>query len=188
MNAITGYLSNQFDSNVPIKGSYASDYLGSVQLLEKAGFSPFAEKSVIGSTLYQVFDRFVKKTGLDTTANKLKDEYLQDSPSSQHAMNIYSILENTFTPKGPGEKAAIVNFLNSKIDEFVSTKDTDTSGSLTLEESGINESIFKNLDTNRDNQINASEMKKSFYEDFKQLNYVLDYFQNTPGTLVDTYA
>ncbi len=188
MNSITGYISRQFDKSSSATYAYPSDYMGSIQLLEKAGFSPFTDNSPLNSTLYQVFNRFVQKTGMDTTANKLKDEYLEQNPAMQRAMNLYSSLDNTFSSRRPGEQAAIVDFLNNKIDEFITQKDKNSDKTLSNEESGLQETLFQAMDENRDNQVTGEEIKNNFYNDFTQLNNVLNYFQNNTGTLVDLYA
>ncbi|MGE5344265.1 MAG: hypothetical protein ACM3SY_22590 [Candidatus Omnitrophota bacterium] len=186
---ILGYISNQYDMGTAASMSpYPSDYLGSVQLLQNSGFSPLSDSSPLNSTLYEVFNRFVQKTGLDTTASKLKDEYLASNPSMQRAIDLYSALENTFASKAPGEQAAIVDFLNGKIEDFVTEKDTDQSGTLTQEEAGVDQTLFRSIDADNDNTINSEEMESHFYSDFTQLNNVLNYFQSTSGALLDLYA
>lgn len=182
-----GFISGQLDQNSSIS-SFTPDYVGSVQLLEQAGFSPFTESSPLDSTLYQVFNRFVQKTGLDTTANKLKDDYLQENPSAQRAIDLYSALENTFASRGSGEQAAIVDFLNTRIDDFVTTRDTDENNILSQEESGLTDTLFREVDADRSGGITAEEFRGNFYNDFNQLNNVLNFFQNTTGTLLDVTA
>jgi hypothetical protein len=183
---VLGYISNQLDGNRAIP--YTKDYLGAVQLLEGSGFSPFSDTSPLSSTLYQIFNRFVEKTGLDTNPNVLKDEFLEQNPSSRQAINLYGALENTFAARGVGEKAVIVDFLNKRIDEFVTEKDTDETNTLTREESGLTDRLFQTIDANRDEEINAEEIQDNFYTNFTQLNNVLNYFQNTPGALIDVFA
>jgi len=188
MNTIAGYVTNQFDRSNISTNTFPTDYLGSIQLLDKSGFSPYTDNSPTNSVLYSIFNRFVQKTGLDTTANKLKDEYLQNNASAQNAISLYGALENTFATKRPGEQAAIVDFLNTKIEDFITQKDSNQTGSLTQNESGISGEIFNAIDSNRDSVINSQEMQDNFYRDFTQLNNVLNYFQNTSGALIDIYA
>lgn len=183
---VTGYISNQLNGNLNVP--YSRDYLGSIQLLENSGFNPFSDTSPLNSTLYQIFNRFVEKTGLNTDANTLKDEFLEENPSTRQAVNLYGSLENTFAIRNAGEQAAIVDFLNQKIDDFITEKDTDDSGTLTQSESKLTETLFQNIDSNRDEEINAQEMENNFYSNFTQLNNVLNYFQNTPGTLINILA
>jgi hypothetical protein len=183
---VQGFLSNQLDGNTAIR--YKPDYVGSVQLLENSGFNPFSDSSPITSTLNHIFNRFVQKTGLDTNSNQLRDEFLQSNPGTQNAISIYNALENTFATKSTDQKAAIVDFLNSKIDNFISQKDLNDNNQLTQEESGLTDTLFSKIDANRDMEINAEELQGNFYNDFNQLNSVLDYFQNTPGALLDLYG
>lgn len=182
-----GFISGQLDQNTSVS-NFRPDYLGSVQLLEQAGFSPFTESSPLNSTLFQVFNRFVQKTGLDTTASKLKDDYLQENPSAQRAVDLYSSLENTFASRGSGEQAAIVDFLNSKIDDFITSRDSDENSILSQEESGLTDTLFQEVDADRSGGVTAEEFRGNFYSDFSQLNNVLNYFQNTTGTLLDVTA
>ena len=183
---VAGYITSQLENSVAIP--YHRDYLGSVQLLQNSGFTPYTDTSPMNSTLYRIFNRFVERTGLNTNPNALKDDFLKENPPSRQAINLYDSLENTFASRGSGEKAAIVDFLNKKIDEFISDKDTDDSGSLSADESGITATLFQTIDTNRNNEINAQEMRDNFYTNFSQLNNVLNYFQNTPGVLIDVTA
>jgi hypothetical protein len=157
-------------------------------MLEDSGFSPFAQSGPLDSTLTQIFDRFVQKTGLGTDSTTLKNEYLDENPAMQRAMNLYDSMENTFAGRGAGEKAAIVDFLNTKIDEYVATKDQDGDNTLTLEESEFTETLFEEADADRDAQLSTEEVKNNFYEGFQQLNNVLDYFRNTRGNLIDIYG
>jgi hypothetical protein len=182
---VLGYISNQLDS---MRMPYTKDYLGAVRLLEDSGFNPFSDTSPLNSTLYQIFNRFVEKTGLDTNPNVLKDELLEQYPFTRQALSLYGALENSFAPRGTGEKAIIVDFLNKKIDEFITEKDTDENSTLTREESGLIERLFQIIDANRDEEINSEEIQDIFYTHFTQLNNVLDYFQNTPGALIDIFA
>ncbi len=188
---ISGSIANQLnnlDQNSVGNVNATQDYLGSVKILEKAGFSPFIESSPLKSTLYRIFDRFVQKTGIDTTGSQLKDEYLEKNPPARRAVNLYNALENTFASRGNGEKARIVDFLNSQIDEYVSSKDSNSDTALTGEESGLSETLFAAMDSNRDSKVNAQEMRKNFYNNFTEMNYALDYFQNNRGVLVDIYG
>jgi hypothetical protein len=186
VQGVNSYIANQLNGNVSTK--YGTDYVGSVQLLEKSGFSPFTDASPYSSTLNQVFDSFVQKTGLDSTATKLKDEYLGKNPSTQRALNLYSALENTFATKTPGEKSSIVGFLNTKIDDLFTAKDADGTKTLNQKESGFSDSYFLEVDKNNDAQISVDEMKNNFYGTYSQLNNVLDYFQSNRGVLLDTYG
>ena len=183
---VLGYISNQVDASRTIP--YTKDYLGAVQLLEGSGFNPFSGTSPLNSTLSQIFNRFVEKTGLDTNANVLKDEFLEQNPAERKALSLYGALENTFASRGAGEKTIIVDFLNQKIDEFITENDTDETGTLTRKESGLTGRLFQSIDANRDEEINAEEIQDNFYTNFTQLNNVLDYFQNTPGALIDIFA
>lgn len=180
------YIANQLSGN--ISANYSTDYVGAVQLLEKSGFSPFSDTSPLSSTLNQIFDRFVQKTGLDSTSTKLKDEYLGENPSTQRALNLYGALENTFATKSPGEKASIVEFLNTKIDDLITGKDTDQNKTLNQKESGFTADYFLEVDKNNDSEISADELKNNFFSTYSQLNNVLDYFQSNRGVLLDTYA
>jgi hypothetical protein len=184
---IANYISNQFGSNVT--ASYSADYVGAVQLLENSGFSPFSDSSPLNSTLNQVFDRFVRKTGLDTTSNQLTDEFLEENSSTRRALNLYSALENTFSSRSAGQKSAIVNFLNTKIDEFISTKDSnDLNTTLNQEESGFDDTLFDEIDADRDQEISAEELRSNFLEDFKELDNILNYFQSNKGVLIDVFG
>lgn len=183
---VQGFIANQLDSNAA--RIYTPDYLGSVQLLEKSGFSPFTRSSPLESTLFQVFNRFVEKTGLNADSNQLKDEYLTENPSVQRAVDLYSALDNSFAARGAGEKAAIVDFLNSKIDDYITEKDANENKTLSRDESGFSQTLFRAIDANRDAEIDTEEIQDNFYNDFSQLNNVLNYFQSTPGVLVDMYA
>ncbi len=157
-------------------------------MLEKAGFSPFSSGSPLNSSLNQVFNRFIKKTGLDTTTEKLKEQFFTNNANTRKALDVYQSLENTFSYKGEGEQPAIVDFLNNKIEGFVAEQDTNEDDTLTLKESEITESLFDEIDTNRDSRINTDEIKSNFYSDFQQLNNVMDYFRSTPGVLVDIFG
>jgi hypothetical protein len=183
---VVGFISNQLGNNGSV--TYTRDYLGAVQLLDNSGFSPYSDISPLDSSLQQIFNRFVRKTGLGTHANALKDEFLEQYPATRQAIDLYGALENTFSAWGSGEKAAIVDFLNSRIDDFITQTDTDDTLDLTFEESGLTASLFQSLDANSDDTIDAAEIQDSFYNDFQQLNSVLNYFQNTPGSLIDMFA
>ena len=186
---IANYISNQFGSNGNVAASYSADYVGAVQLLENSGFSPFGNSSPLNSTLNQVFDRFVRKTGLDTTSNELTDEFLQENPNTRRAMNLYSALENTFSSRSPNQKSAIVNFLNTKIDEFVTTKDSnDINTTLNQEESGFDDEFFLEVDADNDLEISTEELRSNFIEDFKELDNILNYFQSNKGVLIDVFG
>jgi hypothetical protein len=182
------YAASQLDLNQTTTPTYTRDYVGAVQMLEDSGFSPFAQTSPLDSTLTQIFDRFVQKTGLGTDSNTLKNEYLDENPAMQRAMNLYDSLENTFAGRGAGEKAAIVDFLNTKIDEYFENQDENSDSTLTLEESDFTETLFEEADANRDAQLSTEEVRNNFYQGFQQLNNVLDYFRNTRGNLVDIYG
>ena len=169
--------------------TYSTDYLGAVRLLENSGFSPYTDNnSPLSATLNQVFTRFIEKTGLGTDANTLQDEFLGGNSSTRRAMGLYSALENTFGSRGKGEQAAIVDFLNTKIDDYISTKDQNSDSMLTLEESELTPTLFEEADANRDSQLNAEEMRNNFYNSFQELSNVLNYFRSTPGILIDVYG
>lgn len=182
------YAASQLDLNKTAAPTYTRDYVGAVQMLEDSGFSPFTQSSPLDSTLTQIFDRFVQKTGLGTDANTLRSQYLEENPAMQRAMNLYDSLENTFASRGAGEKAAIVDFLNTKIDDYFASKDQNNDNTLTLDESEFSETLFEEADANRDAQLSTEEVRNNFYQGFQQLNNVMDYFRNTRGNLVDIYG
>lgn len=167
---------------------YTRDYVGATRLLEDSGFSPFTGGSPLGSTLNQVFSRFVEKTGLGTDASALRDEFLKENSTARRALGLYNALENTFGARGESEKAAIVDFLNTKIEDFVATNDQNSDSMLTLEESALSPTLFEEADRNRDSQLNAEELRNNFYNNFQELNNVMNYFQSTPGILIDIYG
>jgi len=167
---------------------YTRDYVGAVKLLENSGFSPFTGGSPLGSTLNRVFSRFVEKTGLGADASILRNEYLEENSIARRALGLYNALENTFGARGESEKAAIVDFLDTKIEEFVAAKDQDDDGMLTLEESELSPTLFKEADRDRDSQLSAEELRNHFYNNFPELNNVMNYFQSTPGILIDVYG
>ncbi len=181
---ITSYASELVEQSLVPK--YSRDYVGGVQLLEKSGFSPFKEKEPLNSALNQVFDKFVKKTGFNLNAEELKSEFLNKNPDVKRALNLYNALETTFSPKQTGKNAKIVEFLNSKIEEYVSTYDKNSDGYLTKEEAKDIE--LSTLDTNKDQKVNAEEIKSDFYNNFKELENIINYFKNSPGSFVDIYA
>lgn len=168
--------------------NYSQDYVGAVKLLENSGFSPFADSSPLGATLNQVFSRFVEKTGLGTDASALRNEFLGENPPTRRALGLYNALENTFGARGEGDQASIVDFLNTKIDDFVATKDQNSDDMLTLEESELSPTLFEESDQNRDSQVNAEELRNNFYSNYQELNSVMSYFQSTPGILLDVYG
>lgn len=182
---VATYLSNQFNNASTIP---PADYVNSVKILENSGFSSFSESNPLSSTLTQIFDRFVQKTGLDTDSNKLQDEFLHENPSTRKALNLYSALENTFATQSSGQKASIVDFLNTKIDDLVSDKDVDGNKTLNQEESGFDETFFNQVDKDQDYEITGAEIKNNFFSNFSQLNNVLNYFQSSRGNLVDVLA
>lgn len=167
---------------------YTRDYVGAVQLLEDSGFSPFGDTSPLSATLNQVFSRFVEKTGLGADSNTLRDEFLAENPATQRALGLYQALENTFSSRGAGEQAAIVDFLNTKIEDFIATKDQNSDDELTLEESELTPTLFEEADANRDSQLNTEELGNNFFNDFPELNNVMNYFRSTPGLLLDVFA
>jgi hypothetical protein len=184
-------VASYIDSQLPGQSSvnYTTDYVGAVKLLENSGFSPFeGSGSPLNATLNQIFDRFVQKTGLDTTSNKLKDDFLQENPKTQQALNLYSGLENTFAVKSSGDQAAIVDFLNFKIDDFVTTNDSDQNNTLTQEESSLSDTLFQEIDADRNSEITGTELKDNFFNNFNELNNVLNYFQSNRGILIDVYG
>ena len=183
---ISNYISNQLPSQTT--AHYTTDYVGSVQLLENSGFSPFTTSSPLTSTLNQIFDRFVQKTGLDTTSNKLVDEFLSENPSTRSALGLYTALENTFSARNPGDQAAIVDFLNTKLDEYITTSDTNGDSTLNLDESGMEEMLFNQMDSNNDYEISTDELKTNFFSSFNELDNVLNYFQSNRGVLIDVYG
>jgi len=167
---------------------YTRDYVGAVKLLENSGFSPLTGGSPLGSTLNRVFSRFVEKTGLGTDASTLRNEFLAENSTTRRAMGLYRALENTFGARGESEQAAIVDFLNTKIEDFVTAKDQNDDGMLTLEESELSPALFIEADRNRDSQLSAEELRNNFYNNFQELNNVMNYFQTTRGILVNVYG
>ncbi len=167
---------------------YTRDYVGAVQLLEDSGFSPFGDTSPLSATLNQVFSRFVEKTGLGVDSNTLRDEFLAGNPTTRRALRLYEALENTFSSRRVGEQAAIVDFLNTKIDDFIATKDRDSDDLLALEESAMPPTLFEEADANRDSQLNSEELRNNFFNNFPELNNVMNYFRSTRGLLVDVFA
>jgi len=166
---------------------YSQDFVGGVQLIEKSGFLPFKEKEPLNSTLNQIFEEFKQKTGFDVDVNELKNEFLDNNPQTRNAMNLYNSLENTFSSK-LNEPSAIENFLNDKIDEYISDYDTDNDNELNTEEIDITDTKFKEIDKEKNGKINSDEIKNNFYEKFNSLKNILNYFKTNPGTLLDTYA
>ncbi len=168
--------------------AYTQDYLGAVRMLEESGFSPFSKRSPLNSTLNQVFGRFVEKTGIGEDASVLIDDFLKENPQTQRALNLYGSLENNFTTVGKGQQAEIVEFLNGRIDAYVSQKDQNSDETLTLQESDISETLFEDIDMNNDSQLEADELKRNFYEGYREFSDVLNYFRTTPGVLIDFYS
>jgi len=183
---VTNFIPNQFAGNQT--QNYTTDFIGSVKLLEDSGFNPYRGGSPLSGTLNQVFDRFVQKTGLDTTASKLTDEFLLNNPTTRNALGVYDALENTFASRNAGQQSAIVDFLSSKIDTLMTDRDTDQNSSLNLLESGFSRSIFDQIDRDEDLEISGDEFKNDFFNSFSELNNVLNYFQSNRGVLLDTYG
>jgi hypothetical protein len=149
---------------------FSRNYLGSVQLLENTGFSPFSEKSPVNSALNQVFSNFAQQNQLTTSSTALKNEFLGKNPGVRRALNTYDALEKTFAPKGPGQESAIVDFMNSKLEE-------DRPGSL------------QSPSTTTGGQTSGSDQTGSdLARDFSPLRRILDYFSNPSGNLVDLWA
>ena len=181
---ITSYASELIEQSLVPK--YTKDFVGGVQLLEKSGFFPFQEKEPLNSALNQVFDKFIKKTGLNLNKDELKAEFLEKNPDVKRALNLYNALETTFSPKITGKDAKIVDFLNSKIEEYVSTYDKNSNGYLTKKEAG--DLDISSLNKNNDNMVDVEEIKSDFYNNFKELKNIINYFKNSPGSFVDIYA
>jgi len=182
---ILGAYSGQLSANAV--APYSNDYVGGVQLIEKSGFIPFKDKNPLNSTLNQVFEEFKEKTGFDVDVKELKDEFLDKNPRTRSAMTLYNSLESTFS-SNRGASSAIESFLNEKIDEYVSENDEDGDGVLNAEEGELDETLFAEIDKDKDKKIDASEMKNNFYDKFNSLNNILNYFKTNQGSLVDTYA
>lgn len=171
-------------------GVFNRDFLGSVRMLEESGFTPLSrvEQSPLNSTLKQVFSRFVEKTGIGSDAEVLRNEYLERTPSMQRAMDLYSTLQNNFASRSSGEKAAIVDFLNVKIDEYITEKDKNKDDMLTLEESEFADTLFEEADKDGNSRLNSQEIGSNFFENYQALSNVVSYFQRTPGILVDMFG
>ncbi|MCP4154012.1 MAG: hypothetical protein GY757_40170 [bacterium] len=167
---------------------YTKDYVGGVRLLQDSQFFPFKQDSPFGSTITQVFDEFIQKTGIGLDAETLRGDFLEEYPSTQRALDLYGALKNNFTPKGAGEKATIVDFLNNQLDEYIETNDTDQDQALTLVETDMDADIFEATDADNDLRITADEMKNNFYENYEELDNVMNYFRSNSGSLVDTYG
>ena len=183
---VSQYASNLVSSQlVP---SYSQDYVGGVKLLEDTGFSPFSENGPINSTLNQIFDRFVQKTGFNLDREELKSEFIEKNPSTKRAINLYGALENIFSSNSNSENPAIIEFLDSKIDESIAEFDQNGDELLTQEESELEGTTFGTIDRNRDAEINTDEIKNNFYGNFSQLEKILNFFKNNPGSLVDMYV
>ena len=86
------------------------------------------------------------------------------------------------------DRAAIVDVLDTKIEDFVTLKDQNGDSMLTLEESVLSTTLFKEADRNRDSQLSAEELRDNFYNNFPELNNVMNYFQTTRGILVNVYG
>ncbi|MCP4220147.1 MAG: hypothetical protein GY765_36285 [bacterium] len=168
--------------------TYSTDLKGSIQLLTDKGFSPYSKSSPIDSALYEVFDRFVQVSGANFSADQLKDSFLDQNPSVENALNLYDKLDNTFSPQRSNEKAAIVDFLNARIDDFLQTQDSDGDQKLTWQESKMNPWQFIEYESDDDQKLNRSELRKGIYNDSPRLNSILDYFRGNNGMLVDTYS
>jgi hypothetical protein len=185
---IASYINSNLDQLGTNAALYSTDFVGASRMLEDAGFSPFTKASPLDSTLSQIFNRFVQKTGLDSNSNDLKDQFLQKNPTTRQALGLYNSLENTFGSKSSGQQAAIVDFLNTKFDEFVTGKDSDSDNLLAQEESGLDDTLFNEVDSDQDYQLSADELKNNFYNNFSELNNVLNYFQGNRGVLIDVLA
>lgn len=185
---ISSYINSNLDQLGTNAAVYGTGFVGASRMLEDAGFNPFSSASPLDSTLSQIFNRFVQKTGLDSNSNDLKDEFLQENPTTRQALGLYNSLENTFGTKSSGQQAAIVDFLNTKIDEFVSEKDEDSDGLLTQKEYGLEDTLFNQVDSDQDYKVSTEELKTNFYNNFAELNNVLNYFQGNRGVLVDVFA
>lgn len=185
---IASYINSNLDQLGTNAAVYSTDFVGASRMLEDAGFNPFTQTSPLDSTLSQIFDRFVQKTGLDSNSNDLKDEFLQENPTTRQALGLYNSLENTFGSKSAGQQAAIVDFLNTKIDEFLTDQDEDSDSLLTQQESGLDDTLFNQVDKDQDYKISTEELKNNFYNNFAELNNVLNYFQGNRGVLVDIFA
>lgn len=181
-NTVLDYTSEQLNRGV---GIYTRDFVGSVRMLEDAGFSPFTKNSPLDSAITQVFSRFVDKTGIGENTATLRSDFLEQYPGTQRALDLYSSLQNTFASKGAGEQAGIVDFLNSRIDEYIAEKDQNEDQMLTLEESEFSESLFERADSDSDNQLNTGEISNDFFEKYQAFSNVVHYFQRTPGTIVN---
>lgn len=179
---VLDYTSEQLNRGVSV---YTRDFVGSVRMLEDAGFSPFTKKSPLDSTISQVFSRFVEKTGIADNVDTLRNNFLEQYPGTQRALDLYSSLQNTFAPRGAGEKAAIVDFLNARIDDYISQKDKNDDQMLTLEESNFSESLFEQADADNDRMLNTDELSNNFFENYQSFNNVVNYFRRTTGNIIN---
>ncbi|MCP4213692.1 MAG: hypothetical protein GY765_03500 [bacterium] len=182
----TGYVSNQFNdaANIP----YSHDFVGAVQMLGDAGLAPFSDSSPLSSTLSQIFTEFVEKTGLNSDSTTLKNDFLAQTPSAGRAMDLYESLDNTFSARGEGEQAVIVDFLNSRIDSFITDNDQDGDGSLNAEESTLSTDRFNTVDADSNLKLNSEEIQNDFYGGYRELGNVLNHFRSNSGVLLDLYA
>jgi hypothetical protein len=183
---VSGYYSGQLNSSNGIV-PYSRDYVGSIKLIEDSGFIPFKNKKPLNSTLNQIFEEFRDKTGFDVDVQELKDEFLDKNPKTRSAMNLYNSLASTFS-NDVDNPSAIEDFLNEKIDEYVSAKDTNGDKALTSSETDLNTTLFTEIDSNKDDNIDINEIKSNFYDKFNSLKNILNYFKANPGNLIDTYA
>ena len=169
---VSGYYSGQLNRGNGII-PYSRDYVGSVQLIEDSGFIPFKNKKPLNSTLNQIFEEFKDKTGFNVDVQELKDEFLDKNPKTRSAMNLYNSLASTFS-SDVDSPSAIENFLNKKIDEYVSAKDTDDDKALTSSEADLNTTLFTEINSNKDDNIDVKEIKNNFYDKFNSLKNILN--------------
>jgi len=167
---------------------YSRSYGGGVQLLQDTGFTPFSAKSPAQSALNQVFADFSRRLPGAGSATELEREFLNGNGGVRRALNLYDTLENAFSPRGSGEEAPIVSFLNERVDRYLSEKDADGNGSLSGQEIGLKTGETSLLDGNADGDLTGAEIKQGMVEGNSPLRRILDFFRNPPGQVVDLYA
>lgn len=168
---------------------FPQDYTGVVQLLETSGFSPFKySNSPVESALSEVFDTFIKSTGSNHTVSDLNKEFLEANPQVRNSLNIYNTIQNAFSPVERGSKSTLENFLKTKIEDFISQNDIDSSGGIERGEAGYGDDKFLQLDADHDDVVDAEEIEEGFYDGFKALENILDYFRPPAGTFIDLTA
>lgn len=161
--------------------AYSRDTVGAYQLLQQSGFTPFQRRSPLSSALNQVFGEFSRRTGIDADPRQLEGEFLAANPAIRRSLNPYDALQQTFSAKSAnGAQAPIVAFLNGRVDEHLGTSNPANSASSGIEPAGVGRSAA--------NASDGQRIKSNFYDGYAQLNRILAYFQQPPGTFVNLLA